>query len=544
VDKAGLDTTLDDPLGTFTVFAPDNDAFLALLGAIGATSLDDLSADQLRPILLYHVLGTEESAADIGPLATGGQSVPALGGSIALSLASTDIVLDADGSAAIVELPDVDATNGVVHGISTVLLPSITDVVVSSDAHTVLEAALGIADTDPRNPNLVGTFDDDAASPGYTLFAPTDAAFTALLGALPPSAGIAGPGDFQPYQLLPILTYHAVGTPVYAADVTDGPVPMLGGTAVAATGPVTIDGAAVTVADLYTSNGVIHVIDAVILPSIADTVTTSSEFSGLKSLVEASEAGSGAPSIAGALDGAAPDGAWTLFAPSDAAIATIPAPAPTDQALTDILLFHAISSTGGVYAADALGLVEAGVPTALAGKYVVVDGNSGTAVDVEPALAGSADVTQANYLCANGVIHLVDDVLIPEAGTGITCAAQLEVSVGATPTSRANTTVGGGGRGNVGCVPSFGQDDRAYTVTPTLDGDLQVTVIPEASFDVSVFSRDVCTQFGTNGACEASVGVGQTEVLTVQNVTSGSPITIVVDGDGTEGAYTAIFEVI
>jgi transforming growth factor-beta-induced protein len=415
VDKAGLASALQDESASLTVFAPDNDAFAALLANIGASSLDDVTAGQLRPILLYHVLGSEVDSAGALAAAEGNEKVAGLGGSIEFDLEGTTIVLD--GIADVVA-PDVQATNGIIHGISSVILPSITDVVVSSDDFSTLELALGLADGDASQPNLVGTLDDNAGE--FTVFAPPNAAFTALVTALAgnPSTGITGLADVESYQVIPILKYHVVGAAVPAADVPNGPVTTLGGTANATTtNGVQINGVTVTIANLYTRNGIIHVIDGVLLPSIADVVTTAPEFSELAEVVGAADAGTGIPKIGPALDAPAATGAYTLFAPNNAAITALGNGAPSNQALTDVLRYHVLNQPTAIYAADALGLAAPTPFNTLLGttanQRITVSSTGSSVVLDDTGAPGTADVLVVNYFTSNGVIHIIDKVLIP-----------------------------------------------------------------------------------------------------------------------------------
>lgn len=419
VDKAGLAPALQDPNATLTVFAPDNDAFGDLLTAVGASSLDDLSVAQLTPILLYHVLGMEVDGAAATAAANNGDKVTGLGGSIQLGISGMDIQLD---GTAIVEVADVDADNGIIHGIDAVILPSITDVVVSDASFSSLATALTVADTDASAPDLVATLDDDAGS--FTVFAPPDAAFTTLVTALSAgNSGISGLGDFAPYQLVPVLKYHVVaGAAVQSGDVATGPITTLGGIVQADTSSgVNIDAAAVTTADILTSNGVIHVVDGVLLPSITDIATTEASLSSLAGAIIAADGDAAtSPKVAPALDAAAAAGSYTVFAPSNDAFTALGTP-PSGQALTNVLLYHVMNEATGIYAADALGLAS---PTAFdtllgggAGQQLTVSASGGPPADtVHLNDAGSADdttVTVANYLAENGVIHVVDKVLLP-----------------------------------------------------------------------------------------------------------------------------------
>lgn len=277
--KAGLVDALNGQ--NLTVFAPTNAAFAALLTAIGKSSLDDLSADQLRPILLYHVVGAKVDAAAATSVATGAGTVQTLGGTAKLAKVGSDLVLDGTAK---VTAADVMASNGIIHVIDHVILPSITDVVVSSASFSSLKTALTVADGDTSKPNLVGAFDDDTAA--LTLLAPNDAAFAGALTAnnladLPALVTAVGgtPG------LIKVLKYHAAAGKLFAKDViaaSGKTVPTLltnaSFTVTVSAGTVTINQAVdsgfkglndskVITTDLYTSNGVIHVIDKVIAPA-------------------------------------------------------------------------------------------------------------------------------------------------------------------------------------------------------------------------------------------------------------------------------------
>lgn len=133
---------------------------------------------------------------------------------------------------------------------------TVVDIAVGSPDHTTLVAAVSAA-------GLVETL--NGAGP-FTIFAPTNAAFAALPDGTVESLLLPENKD----QLTGILTYHVVAGNVMAADLSDGQVvPTLNGqelTVSIADGKVSINGAIVTAADLSGSNGVIHVIDAVVLP--------------------------------------------------------------------------------------------------------------------------------------------------------------------------------------------------------------------------------------------------------------------------------------
>lgn len=416
VTKAGLVADLQAATPKKTVFAPTNAAFTALLTELGATSLDDLTAEQLKPILLYHVLGTEVRAAAATTAAMGNAKVDALGGKIQLSLSGQSIQLDARAT---VVTADVSASNGVVHAIDKVLLPSITDIATTTPAVSSLVAALTLADTGSPSPGLVAALDNDAAAK-VTVFAPTDAAFTALVTALKgndngAATGITALTSFTPALVLPVLAYHVATARYLASQVPTAAtaIDTLGGkVTVQRTGAaVTVDGVNVATANLLASNGVIHIIGSVLVPSITDVVTTSSKLSSLKTAVLAADGASGtAPKIATVLDGAGP---FTLFAPSNAAFTAL-GTAPTGQALTNVLAYHAVPGAP-VYAAAALGLTAPLIATtALTGKTLTVTAEGmPKQVKLADSTANKATVTEVNYFTSNGVIHVVDKVLIP-----------------------------------------------------------------------------------------------------------------------------------
>jgi len=249
---ADLVTTLQGT-GPFTVFAPTDDAFAAA-GIILADFDTDEENATLRDILLYHVYSGAVASSDV----TDGMIVSMVNGDDATFTVATDeSVMIGDAT---VTTADVQSSNGVIHIIDKVLMPpqplsDIPTVATSTGVHTALVAALSQA-------GLVETLQGDGP---FTVFAPTDAAFTAAgidLSELTTEAGLA--------TLTDILLYHVVAGQVNAADVTDGLVATAENgdnlTFAVSNGTVTVNGANVTSADVATSNGVIHVIDAVLMP--------------------------------------------------------------------------------------------------------------------------------------------------------------------------------------------------------------------------------------------------------------------------------------
>ncbi|HKJ90132.1 MAG TPA: fasciclin domain-containing protein, partial [Oceanipulchritudo sp.] len=255
---------LVDPLsgeGPFTVFAPTDDAFAQL----DPDTLNDLltnpdSLPALSNILTYHVIPGRLTSADLG-LDLGsilrGESLSGyattLGGSdLKIDVTPFGILLD---GTTMVTTPDIEGSNGVIHVIDSVLLPpsDIVDTAVTGGFSTLVTAV-----------QAAGLEDALRGDGPLTVFAPTDEAFAAL-GEDTLSSLLA-----DPETLADILLYHVLSGDVYASEVAPGEVPMLNGDSATIdtteTGSLTIEGANIIGTDIVTSNGVIHVIDAVILP--------------------------------------------------------------------------------------------------------------------------------------------------------------------------------------------------------------------------------------------------------------------------------------
>ncbi|HEX2676604.1 MAG TPA: fasciclin domain-containing protein [Polyangiales bacterium] len=223
----------------------------------------------------------------------------------------------------------------------------------------------------------------------FTVFAPTDDAFAAL-----PAGTLEG---LTKDQLKAILLYHVVAAKAHAADLDGKPLTSAGGPSlfVSLSGGVKINGAKVTMADIDASNGVIHVIDKVLMPpNLVEAATLAGSFTTLVKAV-------GDAGLADTLSGPGP---FTVFAPTDDAFAALPAgtlAGLSKDDLKNVLLYHAVSGT--VKSTD----LKAGmVDTLLAGKQVTIDLTSGVKVN-------DAKVVIADVVTTNGVIHVIDKVLLP-----------------------------------------------------------------------------------------------------------------------------------
>lgn len=255
---AELDGALNNPDATLTVFAPTDAAFAALEAAVPGI-IDDLLAEPaglLTDVLLYHVVGSVALSTDL----TDQQVLETLleGQSVTVTIDGTTVLINQ----ATVTTPDLAADNGVVHVIDAVLLPAeedptIWDIVDGSEVHTTLAAAIDAA-------GLVAALDNPEGD--FTLFAPTDAAFEVLGGAV--ADLLADPDG----ALVNVLLYHLVLGTALSTDLSDGLeiLTAQGETVTVAIdgSTVTINGAEVTIPDLEASNGVVHVLDAVLLPEL------------------------------------------------------------------------------------------------------------------------------------------------------------------------------------------------------------------------------------------------------------------------------------
>ena len=248
--KADLVSALEAK-GPFTVLAPTNEAFEALLSDLGASSLDDISKEALTPILLYHVISGEVKSTDL----TDGY-VPTLSPGPNSTYVTTKVdAMKAMFNGSQVTQPDIEASNGVIHVIDKVLLPtSVVDIAINNPNFSILVEAVVKAE-------LVETLNGEGP---FTVFAPTNEAFQALFTSL----NISGISDLTKEQLIPILQYHVVSGNVRSTDLSSGDVPTLNGDiSIDVKTTVTINSDVnVVAADVQGKNGVIHVIDKVLLP--------------------------------------------------------------------------------------------------------------------------------------------------------------------------------------------------------------------------------------------------------------------------------------
>ena len=388
---AGLVDTLKGA-GPFTVFAPTDDAFKKLPEGTVEGLLKDIPA--LTKILLYHVVPAHYEAAALAKLTT----VETVGGpSLTVKVEQGNVrINDAQ-----VIIADVKASNGVIHVIDTVLLPpaepaapDIVDLAVADGRFTTLAKALTEA-------GLVNFVKQSAA---LTVFAPTDDAFAKL------PEGTLDALLKDKAALTRVLLYHIAPGQAVAQDVVNmssvatfaGAYPSIR----AEDGKVMVDDAQVIIPDLLASNGVIHVIDSVLLPpatppaaqkDIVEVAVADGRFTTLAAALTA----------AGLVDALKGPGPFTVFAPTDDAFKKLPEGTVEGllkdfPALTKILLYHV--APGKVIAGDVIKLKTLGTLADVPVSFKVSEGK---------VMVGEAQVILTDIVASNGVIHVIDTVLLP-----------------------------------------------------------------------------------------------------------------------------------
>ena len=545
--------------GPFTVFAPTDQAFAD--AGIDLAALDNEAGKAaLTDILLYHVVSGSVASSAV----TDGMTAAAVNGDdLTFSVGEGVMVNDAN-----VILADVMATNGIIHVIDKVLMPApdITeedgDICYNMATHTLVAGAsfeecmayMYVVDYEMNGQTFTGCYNTvshdlsmvtqevcesymwtPAVDIGmtaqattihnslvaavvqaellttlqgdgpFTVFAPTDDAFTAAgidLAALDNEEGKAALTD--------ILLYHVYSGSVAAADVTDGMTATMvnGDDATFTVGDgVMINDANVILADVMASNGIIHVIDKVLMPpaDIFDIPTTAQGTGIHDSLVAAVIQAELLATLQG-------DGPFTVFAPTDQAFADagIDLAALDNEAgkaaLTDILLYHVVS---GSVASSA---VTDGMTAA------AVNGDDLTFSVGEGVMVNDANVILADVMATNGIIHVIDKVLMPPANAPDTTGCDavigidesgmaydtpyLEVDVGATvcwvwtDESMAH---------NVAQIAKEG--DTTRYMGGVYSGESMTTVDFRYTFDVDQTFNYICEPHATTGM-EGQIVVG------------------------------------
>jgi transforming growth factor-beta-induced protein len=401
--------------GPFTVFAPNNAAFSAFLSANNLNALSDIPTDVLSQVLLNHVVSGNAVSSSL----TTGYDVSSLstatpnGNNLSLYINTADGVVINGVSK--VTAADVSVDNGTIHAVDAVIgLPTVVTFAAADPNFTILVTALTRADLTFDYVGTLSTANGTAPAP-FTVFAPIDQAFIDLLEEL----GVSSLEDIDEPTLNATLKMHAVaGANVLAASLSDGlTISTLGGdiTANVTDGATLTDGnnrvSNIIAVNVQASNGVIHAINKVLLPSepsntIADFVSNNEDYS---ILLEALQTADGDLDVV--LSGAGP---FTVFAPNNAAFTAFLSDnnfdalsdVPTDI-LSQILLNHVVSGNA-VSSTLTTGYDVSSLSTA------TPNGNSmslyiSTADGV--VINGVSTVTTADVSVDNGTIHAVDAVI-------------------------------------------------------------------------------------------------------------------------------------
>eukprot|EP00588_Corethron_pennatum_P011341 CAMPEP_0194266134 /NCGR_PEP_ID=MMETSP0169-20130528/1142_1 /TAXON_ID=218684 /ORGANISM="Corethron pennatum, Strain L29A3" /LENGTH=586 /DNA_ID=CAMNT_0039006747 /DNA_START=23 /DNA_END=1783 /DNA_ORIENTATION=+ len=377
----------------YTVFAPTNDAFDSLPSALRKNYLKkDEYAEHLKQLLSYHVINGSLRSNGIYD----GYRYRTLlqGESVTAAVSKKGVFLNGDAK---VVVPDVLATNGVIHIINSVLLPpfATNDLVDALSSYNIFESLVaavskaGLADT--------------LKSGKFTVFAPVEAAFAASSDALK---------KLNIKQLEQVLLYHVVPGIISYDSLRDGVITTVQGTTLHVTSSHSHrfsinDGASIMYSNILARDGIVHAIDHVLIPpsvQYSETITDiAKKTAALSTLVRALQATG--------LDEALDDrkGDFTVFAPTNRAFQMlgegVVAKLLGDKSkLKDILKYHVLSDVRA-YSSD----ITNSVLTTLNGANLLVHKQTGGRIQ----LNGKIWVETYDIKASNGVIHIIDGVLLP-----------------------------------------------------------------------------------------------------------------------------------
>lgn len=361
--------SIDGGSGAYTVMAPSNTAFNAFLTSQGFASLDAVPDPLLRTIVEYHIIPGVVGSGDI------------VGAQNTLSGESLDLPDDTE----IIATPDVAATNGLVHVISEVLVPpslsSVAGIILTNPNFSTLAAALVAKDLIP--PLSTGA---------RTVFAPNNGAFA--------DAGITDPTAVSSST----LTYHVLGDSVASSAIMAGFASTLNGASVVLNtdAGVTVNGLPVVTADLSANNGYLHEIGGILTPPADNIVALAANTPALSTLVAALQK-TGLDTVL------VVDGPYTVFAPTNAAFtaAGIDVEATAGELLRPVLLYHVLS--GRVLSSD----LPNGEVEMLSGETINVNNVVFTVATGSGQLVDLATNSTLNVQATDGVVHIIDEVLLP-----------------------------------------------------------------------------------------------------------------------------------
>ncbi|WP_446051410.1 fasciclin domain-containing protein [Zobellia laminariae] len=396
LDEADLVSTLQGT-GPFTVFAPTNTAFQAFLTENNFASLDDIPEETLKQVLLNHVVSGNVKAADLETTYYSSSSTAGVDGKNLSLYVNTADGVTINGSA--VSTADIEASNGTIHVVDKVIgLPNVVNHATYNSAFTSLVGAL----TTDGNTVFTDLLSD--AEQKFTVFAPTNDAFTAF----------ENPNE---NELNSILANHVIaGAALAAGDLSNSYANTAAANAdgdnlsiyVNTDDGVTLNGVSkVIIADVVTTNGIIHAVDAVIdLPTVVTFATADSE--NFSSLVGALTT-EGQPDFVSILSSTTENNPFTVFAPINSAFAAL-TEVPAGEDLTAVLTHHVIAEANIVSGDLSDGLVS---PATLQGDALTFTASDETFVITDGAGNTGIAIVKADVQAINGVIHAIDTVLIP-----------------------------------------------------------------------------------------------------------------------------------
>lgn len=411
LEITGLDETLDQN-GTFTVFAPNNDAFSAFLLENGFENLNAIPTETLKRYLLNHVLGSELNS---GSITSGYVSTLATkeGTDANLSLlVNTDNGVMLNGFST-VTTADIETDNGIIHAVDKVIpLPTLATFAANDSNLSTLLTAL----TDENNTtDFVGVAANTATD--LTVFAPTNAAFESFLT----EAGI-GLGDVSGAALDNLLRNHILlNAAVMAADIENGYVKTEATFADTSNklslylntdnGVMLNGNATVEEADIIAINGVMHKVSAVVdLPKVTTFATADPTFEVLETALTREEDYTFIETLS-TPNGTSP-APFTVFAPTNDAFAHLLAELEVndlnaiDAATLAATLNMHVMAENNITAED----LSNGPLTTLGGA-VSIDADAGTITDAN---GRTSTIIVTDVQAANGVVHAIDKVLLPE----------------------------------------------------------------------------------------------------------------------------------
>ncbi|MEX0290667.1 MAG: fasciclin domain-containing protein [Flavobacteriaceae bacterium] len=406
LQRANLVTALQAD-GPFTVFAPTNAAFQAFLTQNNFASLEDVPLDVLTQVLLNHVVSGENLSSGLSTTYLNSLSTAGAGGNNLSLYIDTSNGVSINGTSN-VSVPDVTASNGVIHVVDGVIgLPNIVDhALANADLSELVGALTAGGNT---------TFTDllSSSTTDFTVFAPVNAAFNAFTN---PNGN----------DLADILSNHVIaGTVALASGLSNSYISTAATNAdgdnlslyINTDNGVTFNGTSnVAAADIVATNGVIHAVDAVIdIPTVVTFAVADPTFGPLVSaLTDATPATDFVSVLSG-------EGPFTVFAPTDTAFQNL---LDTNQdwtmvsdieegLLTSVLQHHVIGSTN-LRSSDLSDGISAAT---LEGDAITVNlpGTGDNIADITDGAGNSGiGIIAVDVQAANGVVHVLNTVLLPD----------------------------------------------------------------------------------------------------------------------------------